>query len=49
MSLDEFVEREREAAAIMEQAPPPIDNFYVPNGKIIHTVQQGCQPTPSPY
>jgi len=32
MSLDEFVEREREAAAIMEQAPPPIDNFYVPNG-----------------
>jgi len=31
MSLDEFVAAEREAAAALEQAPPPMD-FYVPNG-----------------
>jgi len=32
MSLDEFVAAEQEAAAALEQAPPPIDTFYVPNG-----------------
>lgn len=32
MSLDEFVAAEQEAAAALEQAPPPVDTFYVPNG-----------------
>merc|ERR1712168_1601909 len=32
MSLDEFVAADQEAAAALEQAPPPVDTFYVPNG-----------------
>merc|ERR1712168_1037733 len=32
MSLNEFVAAERDAAAALEQAPPPVDTFYVPNG-----------------